>query len=522
MPFLKPPVIDPARTKLLPPPAGLAPTPPVCLALGARRGRGNAACVDKTAALEALDAALVTGDPNERDVRLVELEGCTGLPAGLARALRLELAPEDCGEVLAEPLLAAPPPGMGGIVFHSVLGHAIVSRLARTAQNPPTLAPPYTKPRVLDFTRGPLRAWFEMEAGAIEEVSRAASDLPYYAKGIAAIEAGVADLRLVEAARNAPIPDEFARDEELRNVYYASLDQWLDPRKDRGRDAALVGLKELALVGIIHDSRVDRARALLSRMYGGRRIDGLDALLLPPLPPAAPTSLEERLAAHLPTLYAGLLLDEAAATRPGTLRQLLDHGLPLPQRIALRTLTAAPEARELYARGQLELGREYYSAVSFDQAIAQARLAEAGFSQTHPGSGAAPTDELQMTLAVAIALHNGPENAADLMRRAPHPLAPGRIDALDAIRTATPRPKYAGIAAFDAALVEQLTAAEAAPPAFWREVAERYRSASALLTDPAQRAAADDRAKAADAIARAVEDAGAGAKSPTERGMQRP
>ena len=135
------------------------------------------------------------------------------------------LAPAECGEALAEPLLVAPPAGIGGIAYHAALGHAIVSRLARTAQNPPSLAPPYDKPRVLEFIRGPMRAWFESEARAIEDISHAASELPYYAKGIAAIEAGVADLRLVEAARNAPIPDEFSKDDELKNAYYGSLDQ---------------------------------------------------------------------------------------------------------------------------------------------------------------------------------------------------------------------------------------------------------------------------------------------------------
>ena len=232
-------------------------------------------------------------------------------------------------------------------------------------------------------------------------------------------------------------------------------------------------------------------------MYGGRRIDALDALLLPALPEATPVSLEERLAAHLPTLFAGLLLDEASVGRPGTLRQLLDHGLPLPQRRAMRTLAASPEARALFARGQLELGREYYSAVNFDQAIAFARAT---------GPGSSPSPETLVTLAVAIALRSGPENAADLMRRAPHPLAPGQTDALDFISRGTPVPTYAGIAAYDAALIRQLTAPQNAPAAYWIDVAQRYRTAASLLRDAAQQATALDRAKAADAIARAVSE----------------
>ncbi len=169
-----------------------------------------------------------------------------------------------------------------------MLGQAIASRLARTAETPPTLPPPHDRAHVLEFIKGPMRAWLEQQALAIETISQAAAELPYYGKGVAAVEAGVAELRLVEAVRGGPIPDEFKKDRELENAYYASLDQMLDPRKDRGRDAALVGLKELALVGEIHDARVDRARTLLSRLYGGRRIDALDALLLPRSPGPRP------------------------------------------------------------------------------------------------------------------------------------------------------------------------------------------------------------------------------------------
>ncbi|MFT3768531.1 MAG: hypothetical protein QM820_24050 [Minicystis sp.] len=499
MPLLKPPVIDPAKTKLQAPPPGLAAPPALCATRAARKPEAKVSCADATSALAALDAALAQQDVEKRDAALTDLEPCAGLPPGVARALRAENAPVECGEALAEPLLKAPPAGMNGLVYHALLGQAIASRLARAAQNPPTLAPPHDRARVLEYTKTKMRPWFEEQAHAIEEVSRSAAELPYYGKGIAAIESGIADLRLVEAARNAPIPSEFAKDDELKNAYYGSLDQWLDPRKDRGRDAALVGMKELSLVGVLHDARIDRARVLLSRLYGGRRVDALDVLIVPPLPKAAPSTVEERLAGALPTLYAGLLLDEQAAAKPGVMRMLLEKGLPLPQRMALRSAKLSPETSALYARGRLDLGRTYWRGVDFDLAAALASAARA----------AQPSEETTFVLALALALRSGPEDAAEMMRKTPRALGSAQTAALDFIAKQSPAGRWAGAAAFDAAVVHQLAAPEGADAAYWSNVAERYKQAAALLTDPAQRAAADDRAKAAEALSKAV---GEGAK----------
>jgi len=146
-----------------------------------------------------------------------------------------------CGEGIVEPFLKAPPAGANGIVYGAMLGQAIAARLARTAQNAPVLAPPHDKARVLAFIKGPMRSWLEQQALAIETISRDAVELPYYGKGVAAVEAGIAELRLVEVVRGGPIPDEFKQDEELKNVYYASLDEMLEPRKTRGRPTARRG-----------------------------------------------------------------------------------------------------------------------------------------------------------------------------------------------------------------------------------------------------------------------------------------
>jgi hypothetical protein len=494
LPLLKPPVFD---LKTLPFPAapkGVAPAPAACDAFAKRAAAKATKCKDAAATLAALDAALSEADPVKRDALLVDVEACPGLPVGLARALRAELAPVECGDRLVEPLLVAPPAGMTGAVYHALFGQGLAARLARSALAPPTLAPPLTKARVNDFVNGPLKDWALEQSRAIQETAQVGDRLPYYGRAIAAVEAGVADLRFVEAMRAGPIYDEMASDKELREAYYGSLEASLEPRKDRGRNAALAGLKELAYVGALRDARADRARVILSRAYGGRRIDALDALLVPPMPPLSPGAVEERLALKLPTFYAGLVLPEAEAQKPAVLRAMIEQGISVPHRIALKTIDITPEMRHVYAHARLELGRRYWRSFDFDQAIVHA--------QAWPKDRPRP-DELTLILALAIALRKGPEDAGAMIREAPRAaLGLGNVAALDAV--AAEKGRFAGVAAFDAAVVRQIATPANASADAWRDVARRFRVAEGLLQDPAQRGVAADRARAAEETAKSI------------------
>ncbi len=181
-------------------------------------------------------------------------------------------------------------------------------------------------------------------------------------------------------------------------------------------------------------------------------------------------------------------------------------GVPLPQRQALRKAQLDPAARLLYARARLELGRLYWRAVDFDQASALAASARAASPKA---------DEATFVLAVALALRNGPEDAAEMMRKAPRALPTAHTEALDAVGTQVPPGPFAGMATFDAALIRQLAAPEGADAGYWNNVATRFRAAAALLTDPAQRAVAEDRARSAEEVARAIVEApGAAAAKP--------
>jgi hypothetical protein len=431
-------------------PKGLPRPPGECAAFVRRKKAGKNVCPEgeRSAALAPLETVLQETDVAKRDAMLVDLESCKALRAGFVRALRAEVAPATCGDALLGPILAAPPVDLPPTIHHALWGLALASRLARTAAAPPKLAPPYEKARVLSFITGPIKDWATAEAKNIEDLSKTSARLGGYGKAVAALEAGLADLRMVDAIRTVPLPEEFAKDAELRGVYEAQLEAMLDPRKDRGRDAALVGLGEFARMGVVKDERVTRARAMLGRMYAGRKIDALDELLLPTATPVV---------GRLPALYVGLLIDPKE-----------------------------PTARDWLARGEL-----YWRSVDFDRAAARA------FAEASPRS-----DETTFYVALALALRGGPENAAAMMRKPPpDSLGIGDTAALDALAKASG--PFASIAAFDAALIKRVAAPRAPDPAYWRDVASRFSAAATLLAGK-ERDRALELAKEAQSIEREV------------------
>jgi hypothetical protein len=476
----------------------------VCDAFVKRPAKKMATC-DKPAGLAALDAAMALSDVAARDKGLASLETCAAFPPGLVRVLRIELAPPECGDVLAEPLLKKKVEGIPGAVHHALVGQALAARLMRTVQSPPKLEGPTTKDRVSEFVKGPMMTWFQSQAKAVEELSKMGAQLSYYGKGVVALAAGTADLRLVDAVREVPIPDEFRVDPELANEYYSRLDDALEPRKARGRDGALVGLKEMAFAGIVDDPRTKATRALLAKLYGGRKIDALDALALPKPLPVGNGTLEERLAASLPTFVAGQILDPAVATDPKVLRAFAQRGVPVPMRVALKEKEAGlgEEARAAYARARLAMGIAYWRAEDFD--------AVAALLSKIPKDKLAADDRL--VFATALALRGGPDDLAALMQKA-GTLGPsfGKPRALDVI--AADAGPTQGLAAYDAAVVTQVAMSRGAEPAEWSALAKRYDAAAPLLEDQKTRLEAQQRARAAEATAKAIAPKSADDKKP--------
>jgi hypothetical protein len=487
-------------------PASIEPPPAACDAFVKRKPAPPPACAAKATTMPAqaspdsralLASALSITDPAARDAALLALEACSSLPFGIVRALRAELAPVECGDVIAAPLVTAPAKNLGGAAHTALLGEAIAARIARASGAPPRPpAHPIDSAKAKAYAKQ-VATWMIAQLKALQALSQEGIALPYYAKALVAIEAGMAETRVIEAVRNAPIPDEFAKDREWQGAYYAALDEQLEPYKAIARDATLVGIGLFAYIGSIDEPRVARARSLLSQLYGGRKIDALDRLVLPALPPSSATSTDAKLAATLPTFYASFLIPATAAKDPGVLRVLVDKGISVPHRAALAEADTSAEARLLYARGRIRLGEEYFRALDFDQAISLARSVV--------GEKSPPAGDGKLLLALGLALRNGPEDASVLLRKAPViVLGMGSTGALDAVASDPAASATGGIAAFDAALIRTIAPPQGADPAYFQDLAARWTSVQARVPEASLKAYAADQAKGAAATADAI------------------
>jgi hypothetical protein len=442
-------------------PAAVPPPPAECGALVAHPTSGCAPAAPPRAAL----AAALGKSGAERDAALACIETLPAFPAGLVRALRAELGPESCADAFVTPALEAPPKGMTRDLENVMLGLVVSARLSRLLSDPPRPEPPVTKDRFRTFFADVLTPWVLSQAAAVEKLSLAGARLGGYGRGVAAIAAGNADLRFVEMVREVPLPDEMRADKAVESAYFGALDEALEPRKARGRDAALVGLRAFAELGAVHDPRVNRARELLSKLYSGSRVDALDRLLLPDLEPTDLSQPELALAASLPTYYANELFSDADAVDSKLVRAYLERGLPAKLRAKLDALAPPSPLRLLDARGALESGLKYFRARDFQRAallLEKEKLDEGG----------------RLLAALSKTLSSGPEDAAVLMLKGPFLSGTGDVSGLDA--EAKKKGRLAGRTAFDAAYLLQL-APKPEDAAFWDDLSQRFAQAEKLL-----------------------------------------
>jgi len=480
--------VEPAKQKLplVANPAGVLPADAMCQAYVAH---GTDTCKPAGPARESLAQALSVSASLDRDAQLACLESVGDLPPGWVRALRAELAPLGCADLLAMPFLDPRRPELERTIEDVLIALATSGRLARLVQQAPELSAPFDKPHFMDFFQATLKPWIVTQAQAIYDLSLPAARLSPYARGVAAVEAGLADMRFVSVVRKVALPKEMNDDAEVREAYYAALDEALEPRKARGRDAALVGLRELANEGILVDPRVERARALLSEVYAGRRINALDKLLLPALAPAPDEEINQKLARRLPTFYAGYLLGDSSLDAP-LLRALLERGLPRPLAARLEPSKLDPAGQDLLVRGLIERGRRYFKAEDFALA---ARLS----------AGDSPNPSRALYHALASSLQNGPRDATELLLRGPQlPSNALSVTELDRLATQKGNPS-APLAAFDAAYLLGLAPPQN-DPKFWEALAKRFEAAARALKDPAQQRLAHESATAAKDTAKAL------------------
>jgi hypothetical protein len=448
-------------------------------------------CDERPAALAALAAALEETDSVGRSRALGGLEGCSSFEPGIVRALRAETAPRGCADaVLGD---AVEDGRLRRDVRDAIVGLSIAAKLSRLTRDPPRLEPPYDKGRFMAFFRETFVPWIAEQAAAIQVLSEEGARVGGYGQGIVAVEAGLADMRFVEAARSIPLPAEMDQDPEVRDVYYAALDESLEPRKTRGRDAALVGLRRFAELGVVEDARVQRTRSLLSELLGGRRIDALDGLLRPEPRAAGPASVEHRLARALPPFYAAYVISDMDYTTPQALSALLRTGFPPSVLARLRAGSLSEESTKLLARGFIKLGQRYWRADDFKAAV----LTLAPLT-----SGRKVDGEAEFLSALATVLSGGPRDAAQMMLEGPrYPAGVGNVAPLDAVKKN--RGPHAAIAAFDAAYILRLVPPLEPKPEYFDDLARRFREAARALKGDAK-ARAEDMARAADDTAKAI------------------
>jgi hypothetical protein len=426
---------------------------------------------------ERLATALAASDA-ARDQLLRCLESAPEAPAGLIRALRADLAPRGCGDVVVGE--SASVPGAARDVADALVALGVGARLYRSMRDAPLPQPPFSKQQFLEHFKKVLSPWLADQAHAIESMSKLGPRLSGYAKAVVALEAGLADMRFVNVARAIELPAEMKGDAEVRETYLVALEHALELRVTRGRDAALVGLGELSRLGITNDPRLKDARQLLSELYAGRRIDALDKLQLPPLAPPDTSSAALKVAATLPAFYAQKLDAAPKLEDPKLLRARLEQGVPPAVWLASAQAPPAPELLSLSQRALFQLGQTYFWAESFARAAALPPLHDSGS---------------ELIAAMAKVLSRGPRNAAAMMLGPPTLPAELRdTSALDAL--ANRKTPDAGRAEFDAAYVRSL-APPANDPAFWKDQAARYQKAEKKLEGKAAKSAAAELAKAA-------------------------
>ncbi len=449
-----------------------------------------------------------------RDTALVALESCDLFEPGLIRALRADLGPAECADQLVVAIVGEQATKSGASqplasdLREALVGLGLAARLRRLAGEPPQAPAEHDKEHLASYYANELFPWIEKQASAIYAMASQGKELHGYGKGLVAIEAGNADMRFVEIARNAPIAKEIAEYQEAKDLYYATLDEQLEPRKGRGSAAALVGMREFSNLGIRESERVDSARALLSRAYGGRRINALDTLIVPAVPPQKANDEKSAIASRVPTVYATALVGTAQPT-PELLRAHLQMGMTTALRRAVESGDDVPAASQLYlARALFEQGRTYFRAQDFQDAhqILNRVLdvtVDAPGEPPSAGLDSAQRDEAVLLRALCVALLAGPKDAAEMIARGPRFAdALGNLALLDSL--AEGRTELAGRAGFDAAYLRELVVQPGDPEA-WRDLQQRYARASTVLKGDEARWARD-RAKACGAIEKTVRE----------------
>lgn len=445
-------------------------------------------------------AVALTFEGKARDDALLSLESCSEFALGLMRALRAELGMAECADVLVEEVVGdgTKSAELPSDIRETLVALGLGARLRRLAAVPPEAPTDHSKEALNTYFKDLLFPWVSAQAQAIFVMASQGTELSGYARGVVAVEAGNADMRFVEIVRAAPLSDEIGEHQEAKDLYYATLDEQLEPRKARGRNAALVGLREMARVGVRSSERVSSARTLLSSVYGGRRVNALDTLLVPPLAPQKAETDAAAIVSRVPSSYAAAFIGNEKPS-PNLTRAHLQMGMTIGMRRQIES-SGDVVSRLLLARALFESGRTYFRSEDF-----QAALALLGAIVENEKDAVVLSqeqrDEAIFLRALSLALVAGPKDAAEMIAQGPRFAdALGNLMELDSL-AASPG-EWGGRASFNATYLRELIA-PAGNSDYWRDLSVRYLNASKQLKGAEKKVAAD-RSKACRDIERAI------------------
>ena len=484
------------RVDLLYPPHPAVPAPPETCVPGTPLPAQHT-CADARADL----AEALAQSPAQRDAALQTIEACDAFQPGLLRALRADLGPAACADLLVLPVVGEDIESQQKIeqdLREALVGLGLAARLERLAGAPPEAPKNRDKDSLDLYYKETLFPWIENQASAIYFMASQGKALHGYGRGLVAIEAGNADMRFVEIARQAPIAKEIESYPEARDLYYATLDERLEPRKARGSAAALVGMREMAQLGIRTSERISSARTLLSRAYGGRRVNALDTLQLPPLPAEKATDAASAIASRVPTVYATALVGKLPVS-PELTRAHLQMGMPTGLRRAVESGEGGPLSQLYLTRALFENGRTYFRAQDFQDAYQILnRLLD---DESNKSLSSEQLEQGVLLRALSVALLAGPKDAAEMIAQGPRfAEALGNLISLDGLAVGTS--EQAGRAGFNAAYLRELVV-KPGDPAAWAELAKSYDLAARHLKGQEARLA-KERASACRAIEKTV------------------
>jgi hypothetical protein len=280
---------------------------------------------------------------------------------------------------------------------------------------------------------------------------------------------GQAELLSGMEAAAAELPRSYGRAMALAGIA-AAWTQLSLPDTSRVDRASLAAVEAMGAEGIGDAYRLEPARGWLTTPFGW--LAEIDALRLPeappgpraPSPPQPPSlgkmpcrdcyddhrralTLVERLAEDLPSFLSAHLLRLDELNNADVLRALAGRGsLPVRVRVALAHGWPSTEARRTAARARLALGLQFFDRRDVDSALAIFALQPA----------AERTDGTRLLLALALALHAGPQDLAGWTRE---PIRPEQLDlgALDAMTGATV-PATRVLAEYDEGVLRELEA----------------------------------------------------------------